>query len=163
MKLAIYLLIFFIPIPSFAQTVEEDNAGIYAPDFTFDNIDGAQLNLESLRGRVVYISFWASWCKPCIQGFEKYAETRKAIADLGVVLLNISIDSNADNWKTAIEKYNIEGMHGITPKSELLESYQLYNVPRYEIVGKTGAFLYLDRSDGLSVLENFELFLKEND
>jgi len=155
------LVFILFPIFSFSQIIEEDSAGEFAPNFYFQNLAGESIALESLEGKVVYISFWASWCKPCIQGFEKYAETRKAIAEAGVVLLNISIDTKEEAWKNAIDKYKIEGIHGLTPKADLMDSYQLYNVPRYEIVGKEGNFLYLDRSEGISVLENFELFVKQ--
>ncbi len=139
--------------------VEEDSAGTHAPNFEFTTDSGQKVQLFDYKGEVVYISFWASWCGPCIQGFEKYADIRKEMADAGVVLLNISIDKNEQNWKDAVSKLKIEGKHGIIPQSELRESYQLYNIPRYEIMGKEGEFLYLNRDGGKSVLDNFKEFI----
>jgi len=142
-----------------AQIIEEDNASSHAPDFIYTVPTGQDFQLYSHKGEVVYISFWASWCKPCIRNFEKYKEIRREMHDLGVTLLNISIDDSEYSWRSAMERLDIIGIHGKVNKRELLEPYQLYNVPRYEIVGREGEFLYLDRDDGKSVMDNFKEFL----
>lgn len=141
------------------MVIEEDSAGTHAPDFEFITDSGEKMQLLDYKGEVVYISFWASWCGPCIKGFEKYADIRKEMADAGVVLLNISIDKNEQDWKDAVARLKIEGKHGLVPHSELRETYQLYNVPRYEIMGKEGEFLYLNRDGGKSVMDNFKEFI----
>lgn len=145
-----------------AQEILEDTAGEFAPNFEYITpADEAVYQLSDLKGEVVYISFWASWCKPCIQGFEKYKSIRREMAEAGVVLLNISIDQDLDKWRNAIESYDIRGIHGRGLPLALQESYQLYNVPRYEIVGKQGQFLYIDREGGKTVMDNFQEFLRK--
>ena len=162
MRISSLILLLLLSISGFAQIVEEDAAGTHAPNFEYAVPYGDAQQLESLRGQVVYIAFWASWCKPCIQGFEKYKDTRREMAELGVVLLNISIDKSSEKWHEAMEKYDILGVHGLVDKMDLMDDYQLYNVPRYEIVGKDGEFLYLDREGGKTVLDNFKTFVQAN-
>ena len=60
-----------------------------------------------------------------------------------------------------MEKYDVIGDHGHAAQQQIVNDYQLYNIPRYEIVGKQGQFLYLDRSNGKSIMDNFNGFLKE--
>lgn len=75
---------------------------------------------------------------------------------MGITMLNISIDKKSCVWKAAMERYDIIGHHGHAPQEEIKTDYQLHNIPRYEIVGKLGQFLSLDRSNGKTILQNFE-------
>ena len=63
-----------------------------APDFQLVTAEGEVKRLSDFKGRVVYINFWASWCRPCIADFEKHADKRRQLYTEGVVLLNLSID-----------------------------------------------------------------------
>jgi len=149
-----------LPIGLLGQVVEEDSAGEFAQDFVFTNENGEEQRLSDYKGEIVYLSFWASWCKPCIEGFKKYKDIRAQLISKGVVLLNISIDKKSINWKDALLLNYINGVQGHTNEQEMIDDYQLYSVPRYEIIGKNGEFLYLDRSNGQSVMDNFDAFLK---
>lgn len=139
--------------------VVEEIVREFAPDFEMTMEDGSKKKLSDFKGQVVYVSFWASWCGPCIKGFNNYREIRKNMEDLGVILLNVSIDKDAEEWKAAIEKHQPTGMHALVPHSEVREPYQIYNVPRYEIIGKNGQFLYLSDEKDRDILENFKEFI----
>jgi len=141
--------------------IEEEVTKEFAPDFEMTMEDGSIKKLSDFRGQVVYLSFWASWCKPCINGFNKYRELRDNMEELGVVMLNVSIDKVSENWKNAIEEHNPTGIHAVIPQSAVQDSYQMYSVPLYEIVGKNGKFLYLTDEPDRDILDNFRLFLEK--
>jgi len=161
------LLITLIFIPTFliAQnypnaTIEQEVVKEFAPDFEMTLLDGAKKNLSDFKGEVIYLSFWASWCGPCIKGFKKHKEIRKQIEDLGIVMLNVSIDKDPEKWKVAVEAHQPNGIHAIVPHDIVRDNYQLYNVPLYEIIGKRGEFLYLSDDPNRNILDNFKAFVE---
>lgn len=80
-----------------------------APLFTLQSLDGETVSLDTLRGQVVLVNFWASWCLPCrveMPGFERVYRAR---ADDGFVILGIATDTHAE---AAIRAFVVE--HDIT-------------------------------------------------
>lgn len=141
------------------NTTTEKIVKEFASDFEMTMEDGSKKKLSDFQGQIVYLSFWASWCGPCIKGFNKYRAIREDIEKLGVVMLNVSVDKDAEKWKTAIAQHQPTGIHALIPHHEVIEPYQLYKLPGYEIIGKNGQFLYLSEEADRDILENFRGFL----
>jgi thiol-disulfide isomerase/thioredoxin len=66
-----------------------------APPFHLENIAGGAIDLAELRGKVVLIDFWATWCGPCLRGIPHLNELQKELGDEGVVILGVSVDRGA--------------------------------------------------------------------
>jgi thiol-disulfide isomerase/thioredoxin len=117
--------------------------GEIAPDFTGELPGGEQLSMKDLRGKVVYIDFWATWCKPCIESFGYYPALYEKFADRDdLVFLFVSIDKNMDAWKNFLEKKGQElpGIH-INHDGTVLEEYLNWGVPRYVLVSAEGKII----------------------
>jgi peroxiredoxin len=67
-----------------------------APDFSLAALDGATVTLSSLRGDIVILDFWASWCAPCTRTLPSLHDLASRLAGRGVVLLAVSLDRTAD-------------------------------------------------------------------
>jgi len=68
------------------------SVGNRAPDFTLDSLTGDRITLSSLRGKVVILDFWASWCSPCRVSMPILHSLWKRYHDQGVVMIGVSLD-----------------------------------------------------------------------
>ncbi|MGZ3861767.1 MAG: redoxin family protein [Bacteroidia bacterium] len=85
--------------------------GSEAPDFTMATMDGKPLKLSSLRGKVVLIDFWASWCGPCRKENPNVVNVYKKFHSKGFEILGVSVDDKADKWKEAVAKDGLPWIH----------------------------------------------------
>lgn len=112
-----------------------------APEFSMTDINGNPVKLSDYRGKVVYLKFWASWCGPCMRQVPPAAELKKRLADqTDLVFIYVSIDTDLDAWRNAVERNNISGIHLQTPGRErgTPALYQVKWIPTFFIIGKDG-------------------------
>jgi len=134
-----------------------------APDFAFTSQEGRVSSLSDYEGKVVYLSFWASWCGPCISNYKKYHEVRTRLEEMGIVLLNVSIDKNKENWTKSLDKnivINGVNVHG-NDLDFIQSQYELSSIPLYEILNKQGEFVYLSESYPRDIYADFQKWLDE--
>ncbi len=163
MKGLISILLLTIALTISTSTTHAQDEGIpkLAPDFAMTMEDGSTKMLSDFRGEVIYISFWASWCGPCISNFKKYEAMRSQLSDIGITLLNVSIDETSEAWTTSMDKQQLSGVNALSTKGDLYPDYQISSIPLYEIIGKNGYFKYLSDDMDRDIIEEFRSFLKE--
>lgn len=72
----------------------------YAPDFSFTSLEGEHITLEDLRGKVVLLDFWGTWCPPCVESVPELRNLQKKYAkEPSFVLIGISSDSDEEAWR----------------------------------------------------------------
>jgi len=119
-------------------------AGQPAFDFAFTSLDGKKMKLSDLKGKVVLLDFWASWCGPCMQELPSTKKVEEHFKGRDVVFVNVSIDEDTAAWKKAIEKKQIEGINICQPggwKSPVAVKYGVQGVPSYFLIDKNGRFV----------------------
>lgn len=126
------------------KEIKKFNPGEPAVDFNFTTLEGKSMKLSDLKGKVVYMDFWASWCGPC-KGEMPYAKKLKEHFkdNKDVVFLYVSIDEKEDAWKKGIEAMDISGVHTRTPGwgGEIAKQYKIQSVPSYFLIDKKGNFV----------------------
>ncbi|MFT5822452.1 MAG: peroxiredoxin [Crocinitomix sp.] len=78
-----------------------------APDIVMEDMNGKTIKLSDLRGQVVLLDFWASWCVPCRKENPNVVNVYNQYKDKGFTVFSVSLDDNRDNWLSAIEADNL--------------------------------------------------------
>ncbi|MGH9864955.1 MAG: TlpA disulfide reductase family protein, partial [Candidatus Acidiferrales bacterium] len=99
------LLILFAS-PSYNQG-EPSPAGSTAKPFTFEE-GGKPMQLSDLRGKVVVLNFWATWCPPCVEETPSLVALQREIAPKGGVVLGISVDDDAQAYAQFVQTNGID-------------------------------------------------------
>ncbi len=86
------------------STNNKATVGQHAPEVNMPNPDGKIITIESLRGKVVLIDFWASWCGPCRRENPNVVKMYHKYKDQGFEVFSVSLDNNKGKWLQAIEK-----------------------------------------------------------
>ncbi len=71
--------------------------GNKAPDFSLTDLNGSTISLEEIKGNVIFINFWATWCPPCRQEIPGFIELYEKYKDDGMVIIGISLDRGGPN------------------------------------------------------------------
>lgn len=125
------------------QRTRQFAAGTPAPTFALSDTSGNMVSLRDFQGKLVYIDFWASWCRPCMQKMQEMKTLEAAFANENIVFLHISIDQTPTAWREALAQHTPAGIQLYSsPKSPVVESYQVLSVPKYFIVTPDGNFAF---------------------
>jgi cytochrome c biogenesis protein CcmG/thiol:disulfide interchange protein DsbE len=108
------------------------------PDFVLTTFDGDQIDIQSLRGKVVVINFWASWCEPCEQEAIRLEQAFQSFKDQGVVFLGVDYSDTETEALEYLSRFNITYPNGPDLRTKASQAFRIRGVPETYIVGKEG-------------------------
>lgn len=122
-----------------------------APGFEGLTREGKSVSIESLRGKVIYIDVWASWCRPCIAEIPSSIKLQQKLAKEGSVhFLNVSVDSRKSDWEEFLDQNsNWTGIHIIIEPEKinaLYKAYKFQGIPAYMLLDQAGNIIELKAS-----------------
>jgi thiol-disulfide isomerase/thioredoxin len=116
-----------------------------APELVYNNPDGEPIALSSLRGKVVLIDFWASWCGPCRMENPNVVKTYNEYKDKGFTIYSVSLDQDLNKWKQAIEADNLSWPNHVSDlkgwQSEAAAKYKVNSIPATFLLDKDGKII----------------------
>lgn len=108
----------------------------------FKDIEGNKVKLEDFRGKTVYVTFWATWCGPCIQQKPHLESLKEKFRDNeDIVFVDISVDTNFNKWEKYLQTHNQEGYQLISQNtSKTRSNYQFSGIPYHIVVDDKSNF-----------------------
>lgn len=134
-----------------------------APDFSIIGFDGRTAKLSDLRGKVVIVNFWASWCPPCREEAAYLEQTWRKYKDQGVVFIGVDwVDTNKEAL-AYIKEFDITYLNGPDTGTHIADAYRIKGVPETFYVAKNGELrgVHIGPLQSPELDEKIEELLKE--
>jgi len=141
---SVHASIYVTELKKLADKVRITDIGTVAPDFTLNTPEGTPLALSSLRGKIVLVDFWASWCKPCRQENPNVVKLYTQYKDKGFDILGVSLDRDKAAWIKAIADDQLAWHHISDLKfwqSEAALKYGVQSIPFTLLLDKEGKII----------------------
>jgi thiol-disulfide isomerase/thioredoxin len=121
------------------NTIAEGHA---FPSLEFTSLSGEQVNLASLKGKVVLIDFWATWCGPCLRVMPDLIETYRQYHDKGFEIIGISLDKDKSQLEKYMQEMGITWQQyydGLAWGNKVARRFGVRGIPHIVLVDKNGA------------------------
>jgi cytochrome c biogenesis protein CcmG/thiol:disulfide interchange protein DsbE len=113
-----------------------------ASPFALPLFDGATLRLEELRGKVVFLNFWASWCPPCRAEARLLEAAWQKYKGEGVVFVGVNIQDDEARAREFLEEFGITYPNGIDRGSKIAVDYGVWGLPETFFIDREGRITY---------------------
>lgn len=121
--------------------------GDRAYNFSYPNLNGDSVSLASLKGKVVLVDVWATWCGPCKAELPHLKELEASLRDKDIAFVSISVDEEKDKekWKLFVEKEQLKGIQLYAKGwSEFTKYYDIHGIPRFLVFDQEGKIVTVD-------------------
>ncbi|PTT40536.1 TlpA family protein disulfide reductase [Chryseobacterium sp. HMWF028] len=143
-----FTLLFLIVFLGFITAQSKIEVGKKAPEITMTKADATSFSLSTLKGKLVLIDFWATWCAPCVEEQPQlktmYNTYSEQVKNNQFEILGVSLDKNKESWQKAIDRFNINWIQ-ISDlkfwKSPVAKLYEVDELPFNVIIDEQGTIL----------------------
>jgi thiol-disulfide isomerase/thioredoxin len=136
-------------VEAFEATIRTTGAGSPGINFTYKDINDKEVSFADLRGKVVYIDVWATWCAPCKQEIPYLKKLEEEFKGKDIQFVSISMDKpkHHEKWKKFVEDNELTGIQLFADNafdSKLAKDYQINSIPRFLLFDKDGLIVNAD-------------------
>ncbi|NLR62649.1 AhpC/TSA family protein [Chitinophaga polysaccharea] len=127
----------------------------FVKDFVIRDTLGHEIRFNDFKGSWLLMDFWASWCGPCRENVPELREVYEKYKGKGLKVLSISVDTDPEKWKKAIQSLGMEWLHGSDLKGQLsgvAHSYRINAIPRYFLFAPDGKVVIWRKTDNLGAI-----------
>ena len=135
--LTLLCLVSLMGVPATPGTID------YAPDFALKGATGDNLRLSELRGQVVMINFWASWCGPCRQEMPHLEDLYQRYEPLGFTLLGVNVEKNRKKADQMLNDMPVSFPILFDSRNEVSKLYGVIAMPSTVLIDRDGTIRYI--------------------
>jgi thiol-disulfide isomerase/thioredoxin len=122
-----------------------------APEFITKDITGKIITLNSFKGKLVLLNFWASWCGPCLEKVPFINKIRESYSSEKLAIIGVSYDSDSIAFRSCVEKNKMNWIH-IYGDADLVKKYGNKPIPSLYLIDEKGVILYSNWEDNNDTL-----------
>lgn len=111
-----------------------------APQFTLPTSD-TSISLSDLKGKVIYLDFWASWCTPCRKSFPWMNEMQERYGKNGLVVVAINLDKDKTALNKFRKKYPVDFIIAEDPNGDIAKQYKVLGMPSAYLISREGKII----------------------
>jgi thiol-disulfide isomerase/thioredoxin len=112
-----------------------------APDFTLPTADGQQVSLRQLRGKVVFLNFWATWCIPCREEMPALERLHQTYPAQDLAVISIDLKETADQVRAFFQKHGLSFPALLDQDGSVFRDYLVAGMPTTYLIGRDGTLL----------------------
>ncbi len=132
-----------------------------APNFTLKSNSGKNIKLSELRGQVVLINFWASWCGPCRQEMPELNKLYSKYKKLGFTILGVNVEEDNTDALKIIKNDKISFPILFDSENKVSRLYNVTGMPTTVLVARDGTMRYLHRAYKPGDINKYKKWVKE--
>ncbi len=143
----ILLTLCFLPV---AGLMAQPRQGDIAKEIGLPSLDGDTIKLSSLKGKVVLLDFWASWCVPCRVSNRNLTKVYSKYKDKGFEIFGVSLDDEPGAWKAAVKRDKVSWLQVNEPGGWMAKAaldWDVMAIPTSYLIDKEGRLLAMDLTE----------------
>lgn len=141
------LSLLFFPLLFVTAVSAQPKYGNEAAEIALPSVNGDTIRLSSLKGKVVLLDFWASWCGPCRSSNKVLSKLYPKYKDKGFEIYAVSLDDSPQSWKKAIAKDKVKWLQVIDPggwEASTAVNWNIYALPTSYLIDQQGKLIAMD-------------------
>lgn len=121
--------------------IERPEKRILAPDFTLEDLSGRRVSLKGLRGKVVFLNFWATWCIPCREEMPTMEKLHREFKEQGLEVIAVNVKEGRKEVRRFFDELGLTFMALLDKDGEVSQEYGAWGIPTSYFINRRGVIV----------------------